>query len=62
MTGSSVTIVGGRLYLGYVAAGGPTGPLGWPTAFSVHTADNGGGWTETFQGGTILYSTRRPTR
>ncbi|HEY8317299.1 MAG TPA: hypothetical protein VIG76_00555 [Amnibacterium sp.] len=54
----TLTYVGGRMRSGYLAIGGPSSTLGWPTAFSTRTTDNGGGWTETFQGGTLFYSTR----
>ncbi len=60
VTGGSVTIVGGRLYAGYVAAGGPAGSLGWPTAFSVHTAANGGRLDRDVPGRHALLRLDRP--
>lgn len=40
----------------YVAAGGPTGPLGFPTSVQYRYAENGGGTTRIFANGSLFRS------
>jgi uncharacterized protein with LGFP repeats len=55
-TGSTVSTVTGGLYTAYKASNGPTGSLGWVTGPARQTRVAGGGWTQTFGGGTVYYS------
>lgn len=36
--------------------GGPTGTLGWPIGSATSTTANGGGWSQRFSGGTIVWT------
>jgi uncharacterized protein with LGFP repeats len=56
VTGSNVVAVSGAFYPVYVAAGGPTGDLGWVSGWAARTSASGGGWSQAFGGGTIFYS------
>jgi uncharacterized protein with LGFP repeats len=54
--GAHVGTVTGGLYTAYQAAGGPAGVLGWVSGGSSHTSANGGGWTQAFSRGELIYS------
>ncbi|MCU1473859.1 hypothetical protein [Amnibacterium sp.] len=55
-TGSTVTAVTGGLFTAYRGTNGPAGSLGWVTGPARQTSVAGGGWTQTFGGGTVYYS------
>lgn len=52
-------VVQGEILRSYLAAGGPAGPLGWPTADETETgggpSQTNGGWIGEFQNGTITW-------
>jgi uncharacterized protein with LGFP repeats len=56
VTGSNAVAVDGAIYPVYLAAGGPTGPLGWVSTWAARSSASGGGWSQAFDGGTIYYS------
>ena len=57
VTSAGTRTITGLIWSDYRYHGGVTGGLGWITAPAVHSSAFGGGWYETFQGGTVYYST-----
>jgi hypothetical protein len=55
-TGGGTRSITGALGLNYLAHGGPTGKLGWPTTVAHSTTANGGGWDQSFAGGAIFWN------
>jgi uncharacterized protein with LGFP repeats len=55
LSGRMYTVTG-SLYRDYAAHQGPAGSLGWVTGVAHGSSANGGGWSQTFAGGTIYYS------
>jgi uncharacterized protein with LGFP repeats len=53
--GTSRTVTG-SIGSNYVFHGGPTGVLGWPTGSSQKSTANGGGWSQRFDAGAVLWS------
>jgi len=52
-------VVRGEILRAYLAAGGPTGELGFPTGEQTESGGgptvSGGGWTSPFQNGTVSW-------
>jgi hypothetical protein len=61
--GGAVYVLGKKVYTvtgmaadNYAVHGGPTGALGWPTGAAKHASANGGGWSQKFSGGTVVWT------
>jgi uncharacterized protein with LGFP repeats len=55
-TAGTFALMNGPIRDAYFGAGGPSGVLGWPTSAASTFTANGGGLTESFQGGSIVYT------
>ena len=57
-TGAGFAISDSRIADAYATAGGPSGPLGWPTSLTtlITTPSNGQGYTQGFTGGMVYAS------
>lgn len=67
--GGSVLVVGAKSYTvtglaagDYAVHGGPAGSLGWPIGAARSTTANGGGWSQRFAGGTIVWTAKTGAR
>jgi uncharacterized protein with LGFP repeats len=56
--GGATRTVTGTIYKDYQHNRGPAGSLGWPTGPAKSSTASGGGWSQTFAGGSIFYSSR----
>ncbi|MFD1720868.1 LGFP repeat-containing protein [Amnibacterium endophyticum] len=54
--GRKVYTVTGDLYRNWRSHGSQAGSLGWPRGAAVKSAKNGGGWSQVFEKGAVLYS------
>ena len=55
-TAGTFAIMNGSIRDTYFNAGGPSGVFGWPTSVVANFTANGGGTAQSFQGGSIVYT------